>query len=469
MPGSGLFLLEVFNELSNRKVKYCIWKGSRNIEETFNGQRDLDLLVCAHQAGEFEMILLSYGFKKVLSPSWFTFPGIEDWIGLDPMRGILIHLHLYYRILLGEKYVKEQYIPMEQIILEKAVRHPVYALYMISIEQAAVLNMFRICCEINIGDYLKGKVRGESLINRLIEEREELMAQTNGDDVICSSKDLNLLNYIKMKISFLRRMAGYRRFNLLLAKTMNIYYILLRVCTYTLNYLGFNCHKKKRLHSGGKIIAVIGCDGSGKTTVVKKLYGWLCWKIDVKLFYFGSNNFLGKILSYFKSILLRVDTGSYQGSASLLPSIESSYLQCFWRIMLARQRLSNVLKAQRYRQNGGIVITDRYPQNQFRGIYDGPALNCGEKSAYIKKIMVNYEKLIYKRIEHYNPDILVKLVVSPELAILRKPDHKAHIITEKARLIHHLVCKEAYVINIDANMPIDEVLKTIKKEIWERL
>jgi ABC-type lipoprotein export system ATPase subunit len=40
--------------------------------------------------------------------------------------------------------------------------------------------------------------------------------------------------------------------------------------------------------SGGLTIAVIGADGSGKSTIVNELRNWLSWRLTVHTYYMGS-------------------------------------------------------------------------------------------------------------------------------------------------------------------------------------
>jgi ABC-type hemin transport system ATPase subunit len=45
----------------------------------------------------------------------------------------------------------------------------------------------------------------------------------------------------------------------------------------------------RRTHpAGGRIIAFLGPDGSGKSTLVQEIRRWLAWKLDIYPLYFGS-------------------------------------------------------------------------------------------------------------------------------------------------------------------------------------
>src|SRR6185295_15909928 len=48
--------------------------------------------------------------------------------------------------------------------------------------------------------------------------------------------------------------------------------------------------RRRVLPQGGVLVALVGSDGSGKSTLTKDLSAWLSWKIDVLPLYFGSGD-----------------------------------------------------------------------------------------------------------------------------------------------------------------------------------
>jgi len=62
------------------------------------------------------------GYKRFIAQAWARYPGIEDWIGFDEETGQLAHVHLHYQLVLGRKYVKEQHLPWEELVLDTAVQ-----------------------------------------------------------------------------------------------------------------------------------------------------------------------------------------------------------------------------------------------------------------------------------------------------------------------------------------------------------
>ena len=85
---------------------------------------------------------------------------------------------------------------------------------------------------------------------------------------------------------------------------------------------------KKVLENGGCIIAFIGCDGSGKSTVSREILKWLNWKNDVEYFYMGSGNGEVGLLTLLKQRLSRfIKKKKTQNKIFLKPIKEKSKLR----------------------------------------------------------------------------------------------------------------------------------------------
>src|SRR5207245_5117378 len=54
--------------------------------------------------------------------------------------------------------------------------------------------------------------------------------------------------------------------------------------------LGAHVPLRRTLPQGGAVIAFVGADGSGKSTLVRELAAWLSPKVDVVHLYFGSGD-----------------------------------------------------------------------------------------------------------------------------------------------------------------------------------
>jgi len=139
---------------------------------------------------------------------------------------------------------------------------------------------------------------------------------------------------------------------------------------------------------------------------------------------------------------------------------------------IARDKQGNLKKAARSRSSGDIVITDRYPQIQTLGQNDSPyikthVLNYAMKG-YFEKYSIQEEKL-YSQMVKIQPDVVIKMIVSPGVAIQRKPEHDLNQLERKVEIIKKIQFKDSKVYEIDANRPINEVELAIRRIIWENL
>jgi thymidylate kinase len=213
--------------------------------------------------------------------------------------------------------------------------------------------------------------------------------------------------------------------------------------------------------------------------VSSELQKWLSWKIDTHEVYFGTGDGLVSAPVKLAKNLAGVHNGRKDGPAaaaqdrpegerrrSLVREIGSRVLG----LMIATERRRKVLKANRLRLNGAIIVADRYPQNQFAGINDGPRVRAIENEApRVGRFLARRELNIYDRIEEFAPDIVVKLHVPVEVARTRKPDHSIEEIRRKAEITDSLAFPHSQVIDIDASKPLDCVLLTVKKRVWNSL
>ena len=140
-------------------------------------------------------------------------------------------------------------------------------------------------------------------------------------------------------------------------------------------------------------------------------------------------------------------------------------MQLVWKAYIARRSFLAIVKAKKGASEGRIVLTDRYPQNQYAGINDGP---CTQQAvcSFLDSWLVRYIQGAHKRIEQLPPDIVVKLLVPPEIGLQRKPDLSIDNIRKKAEVIAKVNFEGAKTLEVDATKPLAEVVCTMKRELW---
>jgi thymidylate kinase len=469
--------LHLFIDLEKNGIAYCHWKGSRNLREGLTGKKDMDLLVDKQKAKQCQLILLNSGFKRVISQPWARFTGIEDWIGNDEHTGKLLHIHLYYQLLLGRRFVKEQWLPWEKIILDSAVRDCTFQVRVINPNLEIVLLAARLAVETSIVGLIIRRFFKRSLAGKLLEQVTYLAKITDkkeaieyaatllglgeGEKVIkiLYQQSLSGKDIFRLKSIIFKKLLLYRRYCCLTAVGLQYYYcvrILILKSFYKLFHVAY--FKKKRLPAGGLVIAVIGCDGAGKTTVTKELEAWLSWKLDVERIYLGSGSF--------NSFWLKGKNNL--AHFALKPKKQKPIFVHLWKAWLAYLHYKKLLHAKKSSLNGQIILTDRYPQNQFWGIYDGPSI-LPQNQGILRSWLWGYEVRKYEQMALLAPDVVIKLHISPLVAWERKPGHKPELLERKARITSGLTFPGSQVIDIDATLPRAAVLQEIKKNIWDYL
>ena len=217
----------------------------------------------------------------------------------------------------------------------------------------------------------------------------------------------------------------------------------------------------------GIVIAIIGQDGAGKSTVSDEIKSWLSWKADVKKAYLGSGE-------HYHAWQKKVVDSLEESDHIVLRGIRFRAALSNLR-HLAKHTYETVLKARKFADNGGVVILDRFPQIQYEGMNDGPKICMMMKKARsrIVKAYIHYyaslEKKYLKRAVKIIPDLVIKLILPVEVSLERKPEENEAIVRRKHDIVEKLVFEGSTCISIDATMPYEDEIIKIHNEIWKLL
>src|SRR5690606_5431967 len=69
----------------------------------------------------FHALAARFGFREAVPPPARTIPGLADYVGPDPATGVLLRLHVHYRLVVGRYYTARYRLPLEQPVLDAAV------------------------------------------------------------------------------------------------------------------------------------------------------------------------------------------------------------------------------------------------------------------------------------------------------------------------------------------------------------
>jgi hypothetical protein len=485
-------LLTTLSGFHRQEISYCYWKSSKRIQSVLAGEADLDLLVARDDQHRAQAILLERGFKLFPSVAMRDHPSILSYLGYDEPSGRLIHIHLHLRLIVGERLHKNYRIPWETEILARAVPHPTLAVKIMDPASEAVLLAVRACLELGRLDPVT--LRGwRTMLARFELDRKRLAdtldrtqltsraCQLLGDDLgamvasaISGEEPLEKSRHLRRAIR--RHFAPYRMYNAFEARLRSA----ARAVHWAAGGLNkFHLHLprpwSRRAPGGGCVVALVGIDGSGKSTVSAAIRAWLGSEIDVMPVYFGTGG--GRpslLLRPFKlmvplltPLLKNKPKGSSHGKVSTAPpGLLYSPALTVWAAVVAREKRTKLLAARRAASRGLVVMTDRYPQNEITGFNDGPLLT---RLAWTPSWLKEWEASAYDLAERLPPDLVIKLVASPETIASREPDMDTAVIEKRTGDLPRLAFSGASIVAINAEQPLADVIRAAKQAIWRIL
>ena len=210
------------------------------------------------------------------------------------------------------------------------------------------------------------------------------------------------------------------------------------------------------------VFAVVGCDGTGKTTLTADLLANLGKKGPTKRRYLGLiSGEMGDKIKDLPFIGVRLENNLHNKAnraldmEKKLPGVGTAlimYVLSLWRsfLMLGVIRLS---------RRGVQVITDRYPQVEIPGFhYDGPGLTVNRTDSWLVRKLAEREQRLYEWMAGKKPALVIRLNINAEAAHARKPDHDIDELRDKISVMAHLNFNGARVCDIDTTAPYPEVL-----------
>jgi ABC-type dipeptide/oligopeptide/nickel transport system ATPase component len=231
----------------------------------------------------------------------------------------------------------------------------------------------------------------------------------------------------------------------------------------------------RRAPGGGVVIALVGVDGSGKSTATTNICRWLGPEIDVLKVYFGTGDGAPSlVLAPFKALAGLVarfiktkPKGASHGQISdRPPGPVYSFLFAVWAIAVALDKRHKLIQIQRAARRGFIVVTDRYPQDEIERFNDGPLLH---RLPWTPVWLRRFEASVYMRARRAPPDLVIKLHVGADAVARREPEMSRALIEDRLNCLQQLRFTGAKMVSIDAVAPLDVVTRMIKRAVWDIL
>ncbi|HFB65800.1 MAG TPA: hypothetical protein ENJ60_09705 [Aeromonadales bacterium] len=225
-----------------------------------------------------------------------------------------------------------------------------------------------------------------------------------------------------------------------------------------------NNHAGKRIKMLTGVIAIVGCDGTGKSTLSANILNHLQQIGPARRHYLGlvsgetgdkikSLPFVGVRLERY----LAKKASRAQDMKKTLPSTWTSLVMFF----LSYYRAIQLLRVRRFSKKGTWVISDRYPQAEIPGFhYDGPGLTSTRTNSWFVRKLAAREQKLYNWMANYQPELIIRLDIDADTAYSRKPDHDMQELKDKIAVMTQLNYNGAPILDLDATKPFKEVLAT---------
>lgn len=484
-------LSRLLTYLGNEGIGCCYWKSTRRLPEVMAGVADLDLLAAKGDQHRMSRVLLGCGFKPFPSVASRDHPSIQSFLAHDEASGRIVHVHLHYALLLGERLLKTHRLPWEKAVLARARFDPRFPIRVLDPASEAVLLALRACLELRRIDPVT--LRGwQAARDKFARDRAVLAASV--DPAAFRDRAAELLDApaadLLAEVMFVdrwnaqgglrrrvrRALSDYRVYNAVEAR--------LRSVARSAHWLAGGLNRRflhlprpwsRRAPGGGVLVALLGVDGSGKSTVVAAIGMWLGPEIDVMPIYFGTGEGrpsllllpLKTMVPLFTRLVRSKPKGSSHGEVSSRPpGLFYGAALMIWAGVLAVEKRSKLRAARRGAERGMVVVADRFPQDEMPEYNDGPLL---PRLAWAPAWLRRFEARSYALAGRLQPDLVIKLEAPAETLAVREPGMDLRVIRERVDAVHRLGFPGARVVRIDATRPLADVLQAVRREVWSML
>jgi thymidylate kinase len=499
-PSTVSLVHRLCQALEVEKINYCHWKSNDALDRSASGENDLDLLVSRDDIRQFTEILYRLGFKQAEAPAIKRIPGIVDYFGYDETADKLIHVHAHYQLVLGHDMTKNYRLPIEKPYLNSAVQAGLFKIPEVEFEFIVfVIRMMlkHAAWDVVLGgegklksaerrelNYLQDRIDRGRVNEILVQHLPNIDEQLFSDCVQALQTGCPLWKRALTGLRLERQLRANARRPWPVDITLKLW----RRAYLILHRRIYRHSPKYRLLSGGAMIAIVGGDGAGKSTAIDGLSDWLSKHFQTTQVHMGKPDW--SWTTRVVRSLLKVGSvlGLYPGAASLEDTVSKSsllspgYPWLLREVCKGRDRSKLHFKARRLAEKGGLVINDRYPVDQIQ-IMDGPQtvrfINkfmdgphasrflSPHRSNRITRFLVKVEEGYYHQISP--PDLLIVLLLDPEIAVQRKTTEDASHVRTRSTVIWNTNWQDSEAHIVDASQSKAQVLNALKALVWSSL
>jgi thymidylate kinase len=475
-------------ELNTRGIAYCHWKSNAMLDRSALGENDLDLLVSRADAQLFTDILYGLGFKQAQDLPEKQMPGVLDYYGYDEPADRLVHVHAHYQLILGHNATKNYHLPIERPYLESAIQEDLFKIPGPEFEW--VVFVIRMVLKHSTWDAI---LAGQGTLSPT--ERQEMAYLQNRAsqkqmhdilkqhlpwvdvklfDACMQSLKPNCPFWIRVRVG--QQLQSSLRAHARRPQVSDVWVKLWRRLVRAAERRAFGRVPRKRMSSGGLMVAVVGGDGAGKTTAVEDLHAWLSEEFETVKVHMGKPSWSWTTIAVRGTLKIGRSLGLYpfmrvpiKYSLDNESLIFPGYPWLFREVCTARDRYLAYLKARRFATNGGLVICDRFPLPQVK-LMDSPQaerMTTSYKTNWLIRFLIGLERSYYRPIAL--PELLILLRTDPETTVQRKTDEDAASVRARTAEIWEMDWRRTPAHVINASRPKAEVLSELRALVWSHL
>lgn len=482
---------ELAKELNGGGIRYCHWKSNWALPESVRGEGDLDLLVHREDASRFRAILGRLGFRPVMDAANPPFPGVEHFHAVDPDSATIAHVHAYYRVVTGQSLVKNYRIPIEAMLLGNATEEEGPWLRVPS--KGAELIVFTVRMLVKHTSPFElvllrrqwKRIRTEAawlLDGSALESARALVAQwlpqidvdTFEQAVRAMERPAPLWRRIWLGFRIRRCLRPFARYGAIRVQVVE-----------ARKFLDLLSHRlrgsKKGLTpvAGGAVVAFVGSEASGKSTLANEIGSWLGGDYTVRRVHAGKPP--GTLLTFLPNLLVplmrrlapssRLTARERRSDGSEKPP-KVGTLFALRSVSLAWDRRAVLLRAHADAAKGSVILCDRYPSRP--GEIDGPQLahrlGSSSGSSWLRWL-ARLETRLYADIPR--PDLVIHLAAPLETTLER---NLARQKTEADTYVRRRYTRSAdftfdhtTVRRIDTDRSLPETVREVQGVVWDTL
>lgn len=461
--------------LEARNVRYCQWKGHWKRDRWSTGEGDVDLLVDRAAASRVAAVLGSLGLKAAAGLAGRDLPGATMYYGLDCALARPLKVHVHYQLVVGDPWRTHYHLPLERAFLASAVRGDPLALpapeleYLVFVLRAALRHRWRDgrpgggawrgAMQPELA-YLAGRADPNGALRALA---DHLPAVTPALFAACRHSLRPTASLAARLVTAARLRWALRAFAARpgLATRARL----------ALAHLGARVRLRpsrgrRRLAAGGRVISLVGGDGSGKSTCTRELRDWLARDLAVMTAHLGRppRSLLTLVVGAALKIRNRILGAAPDPDET--PARFPGYVALLRLVCTARDRARLYARVQRFATAGGLAICERHPIRQNAPLV-GPVVDRFVGLAPYRPLaarLATVERSYYERI--LPPDVLLVLRLEPDEAVRRKPDEPLEYVRRRAGVIWRTDWTGTGAVVVDAARPLPTVLADLKRAIW---